>query len=162
MRLEGTYTIAAPRAKVWELLMDPKAIASCVPGCEGFEPLGGDKYTVRLTAGVAAISGTFDGTVELKDQVAPESYRLVMEGSGGPGFVNGDAKIVLSESGTSTTVDGDRRRRGRRHHRPRRPAPARQRVEDDARPLLRVHGRKGLVERRQLRLMDPGSPALNS
>ena len=28
-----------------------------------------------------------------------------MEGSGGPGFVNGDAKIVLSESGTSTTVE---------------------------------------------------------
>ena len=37
--------------------------------------------------------------------MAPESYRLVMEGSGGPGFVNGDAKIVLSESGTSTTVE---------------------------------------------------------
>ena len=53
---------------------------------------------------VAAISGTFDGTVELKNQVAPESYRLVMDGSGGPGFVNGDAKIALSESGTSTTV----------------------------------------------------------
>jgi uncharacterized protein len=104
MRLEGTYPIAASRAKVWELLMDPKAIASCVPGCQGFEPLGGDKYTVRLTAGVAAISGTFDGTVELKDQVAPESYRLVMEGSGGPGFVNGDALIALSENGDATTV----------------------------------------------------------
>ena len=60
---------------------------------------------MRLTAGVAAISGTFDGTVELKDQVAPESYRLVMEGSGGPGFVNGDALIALSEHGDATTVD---------------------------------------------------------
>ena len=45
MRLEGTYTIAAPRAQVWQLLMDPQAIASCVPGCEAFEPLGGDRYT---------------------------------------------------------------------------------------------------------------------
>ena len=105
MRLEGTYTIAAPRAKVWELLMDPKAIASCVPGCEGFEPLGGDEYSVRLTAGDRCHQWHLRRHGGTENQVAPESYRLVMEGSGGPGFVNGDAKIALSESGTSTTVE---------------------------------------------------------
>ena len=104
MTLEGSYTIAAPRARVWALLMDPQAIASCVPGSEAFEPLGGDKYKVRMTAGVAAITGTFEGTVALADQVAPESYRLVMEGSGAPGFVNGDARITLRESGAAATT----------------------------------------------------------
>jgi uncharacterized protein len=105
MTLAGTYTLAAPRDRVWQLLMDPKAIASCVPGCDEFEPIGADKYRVRLTAGVAAISGTFEGTVTLADQVAPESYRLQMEGSGAPGFVNGDAVMRLREDGTSTAVD---------------------------------------------------------
>ncbi len=75
MTLDGTYTFTAPRTRVWQLLMDPTEIASCVPGCERFEPIGDDKYRVRLTAGVAAISGTFEGTVTLADQVAPESYR---------------------------------------------------------------------------------------
>jgi len=105
MTLDGTYTFAAPRERVWQLLMDPKVIASCVPGCEEFEPMGDDKYRVRLTAGVAAITGTFEGTVTLADQVAPQSYRLQMEGSGGPGFVNGDAVMTLREDGTGTAVD---------------------------------------------------------
>jgi len=105
MTLEGTYTFAAPRERVWQLLMDPAAIASCVPGCDQFEPIGGDQYRVRLTAGVAAITGTFEGTVALADQVAPQSYRLQMEGSGGPGFVNGDAVMTLREDGAGTAVD---------------------------------------------------------
>ncbi|MGD9904215.1 MAG: CoxG family protein [Vicinamibacterales bacterium] len=105
MTLDGTYTFAAPRDRVWQLLMDPAAIASCVPGCEAFEPLGDDKYRVRLTAGVAAITGTFEGTVTLADQVAPSSYRLQMEGSGGPGFVNGDAVMTLRDDGGGTAVD---------------------------------------------------------
>jgi carbon monoxide dehydrogenase subunit G len=105
MTLEGTYTFAAPRTRVWQLLMDPSEIAACVPGCERFEPAGDDKYRVRLTAGVAAISGTFEGTVTLADQVAPESYRLVMEGSGAPGFVNGAAVMTLRDHAGSTVVD---------------------------------------------------------
>ena len=75
-----------------------------MPGCDEFEPLGGDAYRVRMTAGVAAITGTFEGTVTLADQVAPESYRLVMEGSGPPGFVNGDAVMTLRDDGAVTTV----------------------------------------------------------
>ncbi len=105
MTLDGTYTFAAPRDRVWQLLMDPTEIASCVPGCDEFEPIGDDKDRVRLTAGVAAITGTFEGTVTLTDQRAPESYRLVMEGSGAPGFVNGDAVMTLREDGASTAVD---------------------------------------------------------
>ena len=42
MTLDGTYTFAAPRTRVWQLLMDPTEIASCVPGCERFEPVGDD------------------------------------------------------------------------------------------------------------------------
>jgi carbon monoxide dehydrogenase subunit G len=105
MTLEGTYRIPAPRPRVWQLLMDPAEIASCVPGCQQFELAGVDTYRVRLTAGVAAISGTFEGTVTLADQVAPESYRLVMEGSGAPGFVNGAAVMTLRDEGGATVVD---------------------------------------------------------
>ena len=38
------------------------------------------RYQVRLTVAMAAITGTYDGTVTLADQVPPTSYRLVAEG----------------------------------------------------------------------------------
>ena len=105
MTLEGTYTFPAPRERVWALLMHTSAIASCVPGCEALEPLGDDRYQATLVATVAAISGSYEGTVAMLDKVAPESYRLVIDGSGKHGFVNGESRVTLREDGGSTIVD---------------------------------------------------------
>lgn len=105
MTLDGTYTFNASRDRVWELLNSPDVIASCIPGCEGLEPLGEDRYRAKVVATVAAIGGAFEGTVAMLDKAAPESYRLVIEGSGAPGFVNGESKISLREDGATTIVE---------------------------------------------------------
>ena len=43
MDIAGTYTFNAPPDRVWNILMDPQVISSCIPGCEAFEPLGEDR-----------------------------------------------------------------------------------------------------------------------
>lgn len=105
MDISGSYTFDAPPERVWALLMDPAVISSCIPGCDSFEPTGNDSYQVRLTVAMAAITGTYDGTVTLADQVRPTSYRLVAEGKGRPGFLNGSSDIMLRADGAGTVVD---------------------------------------------------------
>lgn len=105
MDITGTYTFNAPPERVWTLLMDPDAIASCIPGCEHFEPDGADRYKARLTVGLAAITGTYAGTVAISEQVQPESYRLTVEGQGRPGFVKGTVTISLRPDGGTTVVN---------------------------------------------------------
>jgi carbon monoxide dehydrogenase subunit G len=83
MDISGSYTFNAPPARVWDLLMDPAAIASCIPGCESLEPEGPDRYHARLTVALAAITGTYEGTVIISDKVEHGSYRLTVEGQGG-------------------------------------------------------------------------------
>ena len=104
MTLDGSYTFDAPRQHVWQRLLDPDVIASCIPGCEGLTPAGDDCFTAKVVAVVAAISGSYDGTVCLRDKVAPESYRLVVDGQGRHGFVKGEARITLTEDGAATRV----------------------------------------------------------
>ena len=55
--------------------------------------------------GLAAITGTYQGTVILTDKVPPTSYGLVVEGQGRPGFVKGTSAIVLRDEGATTAVD---------------------------------------------------------
>ena len=105
MTLEGTYTFDAPRDRVWQALMDPGVIASCIPGCEGLEPLGEDRYRAKVVAAVAAISGSYEGTVSMLDKVPPESYRLVIEGQGRHGFVTGESRVALTDGGGTTVID---------------------------------------------------------
>jgi carbon monoxide dehydrogenase subunit G len=105
MDITGSYTFNAPPDRVWDLLMDPIVLVSCIPGCQGFEPQGGDRYRVIITVGLAAITGTYNGTVLLTDKVEPTSYRLVVEGEGRPGFVKGSSTIALRAEGATTIVD---------------------------------------------------------
>ena len=104
MDISGTYTFTAPPEQVWALLMDPVVISSCIPGCDRFEPEGENRYRARLTVALAAITGTYEGTVELADLVPPASYRLVAKGQGRPGFVNGSSTVTLRQEGSSTVV----------------------------------------------------------
>jgi carbon monoxide dehydrogenase subunit G len=105
MDISGTYTFPATPDRVWSLLMDPAVIASCIPGCESLVAEGEDRYRARLTVALAAITGTYDGTVVISDKVAPQSYRLTVEGQGRPGFVKGNAAIALRAEGEATIVD---------------------------------------------------------
>jgi carbon monoxide dehydrogenase subunit G len=105
MDISGSYTFDAPMAHVWDLLMDPAVISSCIPGCDRFELDGEDRYNVTLTVGLAAITGTYNGTVVITEKVSPSSYRLVVEGQGRPGFVKGSSAIALRPDGNTTIVD---------------------------------------------------------
>jgi carbon monoxide dehydrogenase subunit G len=104
MELDGTYAFEAPPSAVWDLLMDTDAIAACIPGCDGLEPLGDDRFRATLTVALAAVTGTYQGTVHMTDKKPPESYRLIVEGQGRPGFVKGESFIALSPANGGTTV----------------------------------------------------------
>ena len=105
MDIAGSYSFNAAPDRVWALLMDPAVLSACIPGCDRFEPDGVDRYTVTLTVGLAAITGTYDGTVALTDMIPQTSYRLVVEGQGRPGFVKGTTAVVLRADGATTAVE---------------------------------------------------------
>jgi carbon monoxide dehydrogenase subunit G len=105
MEISGSYPFNARPDRVWDLLMDPATISSCIPGCDRFEPDGEDRYRARLTVGLAAITGTYDGTVVIAEKVPQASYRLTVEGQGKPGFVKGAAAIALRLDGATTIVE---------------------------------------------------------
>lgn len=109
MKIEGSYDIPVPRQKVWDAFLDPERLRQAMPGCEKLESIGSDEFRATLKIGVAAVKGTFEGKVRLSDKNPPDSYRMAVEGSGGPGFVRGETVITLSdiEGGTRVSYTAD-------------------------------------------------------
>jgi uncharacterized protein len=105
VEISGSYNFESTPERVWTLMMDPVVIASCIPGCEALEPDGPDRYRAKITIGLAAITGTYEGTVIIADRSPYSSYRLDVEGQGKPGFVKGTAAIALRPEGNGTRVD---------------------------------------------------------
>jgi carbon monoxide dehydrogenase subunit G len=104
MKIEGSADIPAPRDKVWAAFLDPAILAQALPGCEKLEAIGPNEYKATMKIGVAAIKGTFEGKVRLFDLEPPNKYRMAIEGTGGPGFVRGDASMELSDAESGTRV----------------------------------------------------------
>src|SRR5262245_29329797 len=104
MQISGTYKFNAAPDLVWARLMDPSIIARCIPGCDALEPDGENRFRARLTVALAAITGTYDGTVTVSDLVPGVSYRLMAEGKGKPGFIKGDSLVSLIPDGPATII----------------------------------------------------------
>ena len=107
MKVQGTYTLEAPVEKVWTFLMDPQAIARVIPGCETLQEVEPDKYRATMKIGIAAIKGTYNGSVQLFDKTPPTHYRMLVDGSGTPGFVKGEASVELAAQGQQTVLTYD-------------------------------------------------------
>lgn len=107
MQLNARYVIDATIDRVWDLLMDPAAIASCLPGCQEMRDLGDDRYQAELVVALAAMTGNFGATVAIEQKVPPRSYRMVVQGSGRSGFMKGTATVTLEpvDAGTAVVID---------------------------------------------------------
>lgn len=109
MKIEGTYTFNAPQEKVWETFNTVEHLQEALPGCEKLEETEPGKYDVYLKIGISAVKGKYKGKFEIADPQPPNSYRLVGQGKGLPGYVKGEALISLSQDGENTVLayDGD-------------------------------------------------------
>jgi uncharacterized protein len=105
MEIKSTYVFDAPVDRVWDLLMDTRAVASCIPGCRELREVGPDRYEADLAVTVAAITGNFAATVAMEDKIPPRSYRLVVQGTGRTGFIRGRAAIALTAAKERTLVE---------------------------------------------------------
>ena len=109
MKISGSYALALPRESAYQIMQDPEILARAIPGCESLEKIGPDEYRMKMKMALASLSGAFEGKVRIMEQTPPESFRLVVEGSGRVGFVKGDGVLKLSpvEGGTEVSYEGD-------------------------------------------------------
>ena len=113
MKLADTYAFDADQDTVWQLLMDPAAIAKAMPGVDQLTPIDGEPNAYRATAkiGIAAVNGTYSGVVRLSEITAPTQYRLTVNGEGQQSFIGGTALLTLrydpDQKKTILTWDAD-------------------------------------------------------
>ncbi len=109
MKVEGTYTLPAPRQRVWELLNDPTVLARATPGVKQLEPLGVDTYRATIEIGVGPVKGAYDGKVTIANRVPPERITLQVEGGGRPGTIKatGELRLADQDGQTVVTYSGD-------------------------------------------------------
>ena len=100
MTLDGSFTIAAPRDKVWRSIRDPKIVAVCVPGCSGVEEISPTSYCAKIAVSLGPISANFDLVVDITTETPPERICMQTRGTEGTraSMLNAVSVVMLEET----------------------------------------------------------------
>jgi carbon monoxide dehydrogenase subunit G len=83
MLIEETFSVAAPRERVWALIRDPNLMVACVPGCESIEEIDPTHYRTAVKVTVGPITARFNLDIEVIEESAPDYVRSTSKGEEG-------------------------------------------------------------------------------
>jgi carbon monoxide dehydrogenase subunit G len=119
MKFEQTIDLpGASPERVWAFVMDVPSVATCIPGCEGVEALGDDRYKATVTVKVGPIALRLASEISIVDKnEAAKSAALRVEAADKRvgGAVKATMAMTLSavEGGTRLDVSTDANVMGR-------------------------------------------------
>jgi carbon monoxide dehydrogenase subunit G len=99
MLIEGQFTLQAPIQEVWDFLLDPGTLASCVPGAEKMEAIDDKTYESVVKQKVGPISVKFKFTTTLSEIDPPRYLKAVGRGEdiGKAGTFTQQTTVTLTE-----------------------------------------------------------------
>ncbi|WP_018700234.1 xanthine dehydrogenase family protein molybdopterin-binding subunit [Amorphus coralli] len=104
LRGEGEAVVAAPRQKIWDMLLDPETLKAVVPGAHSVEKVSDTLFRADVTLGVGPVKGRYRAEIELSDLDPPEAVTLSGGAEGGLGFGRGTGRVTLTERGPNETL----------------------------------------------------------
>jgi uncharacterized protein len=112
MIIKNDFEVAEPVDKVWRFFDDIPQVASCLPGAELTEDLGGDKYKGRVAIRMGPVRLRFAGTADITER-DDNSKKIVVHAAGADERGRGQAAMVVSATltprgrGTKVAVTQD-------------------------------------------------------
>lgn len=104
MKVTGEATLTSSIDALWAAFNDPAVLVATIPGCQQLEAVAEDSYRMTISAGVAAIRGTYEGEVHLKDKREPSYLKMVASGAGGPGTIQVEVDVDMEPQGDGTLI----------------------------------------------------------
>jgi hypothetical protein len=104
MRFEGTVSIKAPRAKVWDFLTDPNKVSGCAPGLEKLEIVEpGKKFRATTSVGFGSVKVRFVNDVEWVEMDPPNMARMKAHGTAPGSGVDAESSMRLTDGQDGAT-----------------------------------------------------------
>jgi carbon monoxide dehydrogenase subunit G len=106
MELEHSFTVPVPEDRAWEVLLDVKRVAPCMPGAT-LDSVEGDDIKGRIKVKVGPIVMTYAGTAHFTER-DPNAHVITLEAAGketrGAGTASATVRSMLEGRGDETHV----------------------------------------------------------
>ncbi|QBD82709.1 hypothetical protein EPA93_44785 [Ktedonosporobacter rubrisoli] len=97
MKLSGSHKFSAPSAKVFNAILNPEILKSCIPGCNSVEYLDSNRIKANITTPLPGLKGPYGVVISIANQQAPNYLELQVLRKGTGGSVNAVSQISLTD-----------------------------------------------------------------
>nr|WP_299594898.1 molybdopterin cofactor-binding domain-containing protein [Sphingomonas bacterium] len=101
---QGKAVVEASRQAIWDMLLDPQALMSIIPGAHGVEKVSDTEFKADVTLGIGPVKGRYSAAISLSDLNEPESVTLTGGTEGALGSGHGSGRVTLTQDGGKTTI----------------------------------------------------------
>src|SRR6267142_38039 len=104
MKLSGTHKCKASSAQVFNAILDPTILKSCIPGCDSVEYLDADRIKANITTQLPGLKGPYGVVINISNRQAPNYVELQVQRKGTGGSINATSQINLNDEGDGTQL----------------------------------------------------------
>lgn len=104
MKLNDTHKFKVSSAQVYNAILNPEILKSCIPGCESVEFLDANRIQANISTPLPGLRGPFGVVINIVKTQAPHHLELQMQRSGRGGSVNALCQIDIADEGDGSVL----------------------------------------------------------
>jgi uncharacterized protein len=107
MKLNGTHKFKASSTQVFNAILNPEVLKSCIPNCNSIEYLDANRLKLNITTPLPGLKGPYGIVVNIPRQQAPNYLELQVQRKGTGGSINAVSQISLQDQPDGTLLSYD-------------------------------------------------------
>lgn len=97
MKLNGSHKFKANSWQVFNAILNPAVLQSCIPGCQSIEYLDPTRLRANITTPLPGLKGPYGAVIRIAQRQDPSVLVLEVNRKGTGGSVNANSQISIQD-----------------------------------------------------------------
>lgn len=97
MKLNGSHKFKANSSQVFNAILNPAVLQSCIPGCNSVEYVDANSLRARITTPFPGLKGPFNAVINISQRQEPNILVLQVNRQGTGGSINAISQIHIQD-----------------------------------------------------------------
>jgi uncharacterized protein len=97
MKLNGSHKFKANSWQVFNAILDPEVLQSCIPGCRSVEYLDPTRLQAKVATPLPGLRGPFGAVIRISQRQDPNALVLEVDDKGAGGSIKASSMISITD-----------------------------------------------------------------
>jgi carbon monoxide dehydrogenase subunit G len=97
MKINGSHKFKASSQSVFNAILDPSVLQSCIPGCDSVEYLDANRIKANVALPLPGLKGVFAAVIDITERREPNKLTLQLQRAGRVGSINATGQINITD-----------------------------------------------------------------